>query len=77
MLLLYSKPSRAWTLLFFLPNFLPKTWAQTCNAFGVDFQDGGSYFQNSLSTDDFTFVSKYEGWSLSIRRVGIMAHVWN
>lgn len=30
-------------------------------AFGVDFQDQGSYFQDSLSTDSFTFVSRFEG----------------
>ena len=32
-----------------------------CITFGVDFQDGGSYFQNSLSTDPFTFVQEFEG----------------
>ncbi|QDS75105.1 hypothetical protein FKW77_007220 [Venturia effusa] len=32
-----------------------------CKSFGVDFQDGGSYYQNSNSSDPFTFVSKYEG----------------
>lgn len=32
-----------------------------CQSFGVDFQDGGSYFQNSLSKDNFTFVSQFEG----------------
>jgi len=32
-----------------------------CKSFGMDFQDGGSYFQNSLSTDDFSFVSWFEG----------------
>jgi hypothetical protein len=37
----------------------------TCVAFGVDFQDGGSYFQNILSTADFTFVSEYEGLYLT------------
>ena len=40
---------------------LPYASAQTCISFGIDFVDGGSYFQNSLSTDDFTFVSEYEG----------------
>ena len=70
MQLMDSKPCLAWSLFF----FLPKIWAQTCIPFGVDFQDGGSYFQNSLSTENFTFVSRYEGWSL-VRRVGIMAYV--
>lgn len=32
----------------------------TCLSFGVDFQNGGSYFQNSLSSDNFTFVSQFE-----------------
>ncbi|KAF2812432.1 uncharacterized protein BDZ99DRAFT_383484 [Mytilinidion resinicola] len=32
-----------------------------CVSFGMDFQDGGSYFQNSLSSDPFTFVSQFEG----------------
>lgn len=35
--------------------------AADCVSYGVDFQDGGVYFQNSLSTDPFTFVSQYEG----------------
>jgi hypothetical protein len=32
-----------------------------CKSFGIDFQDGGSYFQNQSSSDDFTFVSTFEG----------------
>jgi hypothetical protein len=32
-----------------------------CIGFGVDFQDGGHYFQNSLSTANFTFDSQFEG----------------
>ncbi|KAI9714342.1 MAG: hypothetical protein M1820_000303 [Bogoriella megaspora] len=32
-----------------------------CVSYGMDFQDKGSYFQNSLSTDPFTFVSQFEG----------------
>ncbi|OCK73552.1 hypothetical protein K432DRAFT_312580 [Lepidopterella palustris CBS 459.81] len=32
-----------------------------CVSFGMDFQNGGEYFQNSLSNDDFTFVSQFEG----------------
>jgi hypothetical protein len=34
-----------------------------CDSFGVDFQDGGSYFQNISSSDPFTFVSIFEGQS--------------
>lgn len=32
----------------------------TCESYGVDFQNGGTYFQNISSTDDFTFVSMFE-----------------
>ncbi|KAF2089560.1 hypothetical protein K490DRAFT_55153 [Saccharata proteae CBS 121410] len=32
-----------------------------CESYGMDFQNKGSYFQNSLSTDNFTFVSQFEG----------------
>lgn len=32
-----------------------------CVSYGMDFQNGGSYFQNSLSSDDFTFVSRFDG----------------
>ncbi|KAK4503237.1 hypothetical protein PRZ48_006665 [Zasmidium cellare] len=32
----------------------------TCESYGVDFQNGGTYFQNASSTDDFTFVSMFE-----------------
>jgi hypothetical protein len=34
-----------------------------CKSFGVDFEDQGSYFQNSLAQEPFTFVSKFEGMS--------------
>ncbi|KAK5723634.1 hypothetical protein LTR15_005333 [Elasticomyces elasticus] len=33
----------------------------TCQSFGVDFVPGGSYFQNSLSSDPFTAVQEFEG----------------
>ncbi|KAF2434507.1 hypothetical protein EJ08DRAFT_646468 [Tothia fuscella] len=32
-----------------------------CVAYGIDFQDGGKYFQNSLSNESFTFVSQFHG----------------
>ena len=32
-----------------------------CQSFGIDFQDGGTYFQNSLSNTPFTFVETFEG----------------
>ncbi|TLD34704.1 hypothetical protein E2P81_ATG04869 [Venturia nashicola] len=33
----------------------------TCLTFGIDFQDGGSYFINQNSTEQFTAVSQFEG----------------
>lgn len=33
----------------------------TCVSYGVDIQNGGSYFQNISSTADFTFTSIFEG----------------
>ena len=35
----------------------------TCQSFGVDFYGGGSFFQNSESTDPFTAVQEFEGCS--------------
>ena len=32
-----------------------------CESFGMDFQSGGTYFQNSNSPSPFTFVSEFEG----------------
>lgn len=32
-----------------------------CSSFGIDFQDGGSYFINSLDTNPFTSVVEFEG----------------
>ncbi|KAF2203974.1 hypothetical protein GQ43DRAFT_410463 [Delitschia confertaspora ATCC 74209] len=37
-----------------------KTWA-TCYSYGMDFQHEGIYFQNSLSSDNFTHVTQFEG----------------
>lgn len=34
---------------------------QVCESYGIDFQSGGSYFQNASSTAPFTFVSVFEG----------------
>ncbi|KAH7135741.1 hypothetical protein B0J11DRAFT_168855 [Dendryphion nanum] len=31
-----------------------------CLSFGMDFQNDGAYFQNSLSNDNFTFVSQFD-----------------
>ncbi|CAK4020650.1 Hypothetical predicted protein [Lecanosticta acicola] len=35
------------------------SWPQ-CSSYGVDFQSGGTYFQNISSADDFTFTSMFE-----------------
>lgn len=35
--------------------------SDTCSTYGVDFHDGGVYFQNSNSTADFTFASRFNG----------------
>jgi hypothetical protein len=32
-----------------------------CQVSGVDFQEGGTYFQNIDSTDPFTFVQAFVG----------------
>ena len=32
-----------------------------CRSYGMDFQSGGYYFQNSLSNDNFTFVEQFQG----------------
>lgn len=32
-----------------------------CQSFGVDFENGGSYFQNSFSDDPFTALQRFTG----------------
>jgi hypothetical protein len=32
-----------------------------CVSYGIDYQDGGNYFQNILLNDPFTFVSTFDG----------------
>lgn len=39
----------------------------TCSVYGVDFQNGGSYFINSGSNGDFTAVSEFEGCTYDLR----------
>ena len=46
--------------LLFLARFVDAQ-SNPCISFGKDFQDQGSYFQNSQSDDDFTFVQEFEG----------------
>jgi hypothetical protein len=36
-------------------------YVNPCQSYGVDFQDGGSYFQNSLSNEDFNATQEFEG----------------
>jgi len=60
--------------IFLLGLITGKALAQTCESFGVDFQNGGSYFQNSLSTDPFTFVEEFDGMTLS-PTLQILSHV--
>lgn len=50
--------------LLALTLFSAKTIAQDCESYGIDFQNGGSYFQNISSSADFTFVSLFEGCKL-------------
>lgn len=40
--------------------FVARAFAD-CQSFGYDFVDGGSYFQNISSSDDFTFITYFEG----------------
>ena len=65
-----SKPF--WATLSLL--LVPHSQAQSCYSFGIDFQDGNSYFQNSLSSDFFTFVSEFEGGSLQDRLIQGLNH---
>lgn len=34
---------------------------QTCEVYGVDFQDGQKYFQNKNSSELFSFVQQFQG----------------
>ncbi|KAK7183594.1 hypothetical protein DPSP01_010429 [Paraphaeosphaeria sporulosa] len=38
-----------------------ETGPALCHSYGMDFQSGGTYFQNSLSSDNLTFVEQFEG----------------
>ncbi|KAF2449302.1 hypothetical protein P171DRAFT_469387 [Karstenula rhodostoma CBS 690.94] len=37
-----------------------------CHSYGMDFQSNGQYFQNSLSSDNFTFVEQFEGCNADV-----------
>lgn len=43
---------------FLLPSV---SRAQTCNSYGIDFANGGSYFQNNESSDAFTALQEFDG----------------
>lgn len=48
---------------------LPLTWlgfcavtaVADCETYGIDFSNGGDYFINSASNDDFTCVTQFSG----------------
>jgi len=48
------------SILLLAIGFAVRAAAQ-CQSYGYDFVDGGSYFQNISSSDDFTFISYFEG----------------
>lgn len=52
--LLFSSVS----LALLLPSFAA---AQTCNSYGIDIQNGGTYFQNSESSAYFTALQEFDG----------------
>ena len=56
-----SSRSRALAFASVVGTVLAQDQYQTCESFGIDFQDKGSYFQNKSSSDPFTFVSTFEG----------------
>lgn len=68
-----KRPATAAILGFLVPAVLAQTEpggtptcanpSATCEAYGVDFQNGGSYFQNTASSEEFTFVSQFSGTS--------------
>lgn len=41
----------------------------TCESYGIDFTNGGSYFIDSTEAIDFTFLTQFEGWFPCIRGV--------
>lgn len=47
--------------LSLLTSALAQDCSKVCQSFGRDFVDGGSYFQNSASTANFTATEYFEG----------------
>jgi hypothetical protein len=54
-------PPSALSMAMSLVAIGASTVSADCVSYGMDFQNGGSYFQNSLSNENFTFVSQFEG----------------
>jgi len=44
-----------------LTIFASSALSQDCESYGLDFQNGGTYFQNNQSTDPFTALQEFEG----------------
>ncbi|KAL3421058.1 hypothetical protein PVAG01_07503 [Phlyctema vagabunda] len=53
-------PSARSTVLLLLATWISYVLAE-CESYGMDFQDTGSYFINSLDTSPFTVVSQFDG----------------
>lgn len=54
-------PTSSLVKAFGLAAIGARTVFADCQSYGMDFQNGGSYFQNTLSNDNFTFVSQFDG----------------
>ncbi|KAK5005864.1 hypothetical protein LTR28_007188, partial [Elasticomyces elasticus] len=47
-------------------SFLSASVSATCYSYGMDFQNGGTYFQNISSSAPFTFDSQFEGCAVDV-----------
>jgi hypothetical protein len=54
-------PKASYLFLAFQVAFAQDITDNPCKTFGVNYVDGGSYYQNINSTEPFSFVSYYEG----------------
>ena len=55
-----SPAFKLFSFAFFLVSLVSQAWAD-CASYGVDFQNGGSYFINSNDNSSFTCVSTFVG----------------
>lgn len=55
------RPTQAVALGGFLLQICLGQECQECQSYGIDFLSGGSYFQNSESTEAFTALQEFEG----------------